>query len=59
MIQLDTVNYLVDLLTAKNHLGIKSSETTSDSSVILMINAVSHWFKKKTAAMKPPFPFCV
>lgn len=45
---LDVVNYLVDLLTAKNHLGIESADVSSDSSVILWINGVSQWFKNKT-----------
>jgi len=45
---LDVVNYLVDLLTAKNHLGIDSADVSSDSSVILWINGVSDWFKNKT-----------
>jgi len=47
-ITLDLVNYLVDLLTAKNSLGIASADVTSDSSVLLLINGVSKWIKNKT-----------
>lgn len=45
---LDLVNYLVDLLTVKEFLGIESSQTDADSSVIIQINAVSNWMNNKT-----------
>jgi len=44
---LDLTNYLIDLLTAKESVGVESADVSVDSSIILVINAVSDWANEK------------